>query len=248
MPTSNAVPRPHAFIQTRPWLVVAAQRTPRSTSTTSWSSASLPYPRAASASSPSTSAFSAAASPAPSVEGWPSSGVDDAGGVVGAVGVRVEVQRSGVAGALQQPHEQERLLEVFGAEAEVLVVAPDALRVEVDVKQLARPQRLADAVVKRQAGHRLVGDLRVDADHLRPRQRGDEVQGVTHGRQEDVAARLVGLGLQREAQVVALRDDVVGEDVDRLAVAVQRVARVLGDTGLRALAPAPEDVDLGTKL
>ena len=97
-------------------------------------------------------------------------------------------------------------------------------------------------------GHRLVRDLGVDADHLGALERRDEVQRVADGRQEDVAARLVGLGLHREAQVVALVEHVVAEHVDRLAVALERVARVLGDAGLGALAPAPEDVDLGAEL
>ena len=114
------------------------------------------------------------------------------------------MQRAGVARALEQAHEQEGLLEVLGAEAEVLVVAADALRVEVDVEELARPQRLADRVVERQARHRLVRDLGVHADHLGVLERLDEVQRVADGRQEDVAARLVGLGLHREAQVVAV--------------------------------------------
>ena len=54
--------------------------------------------------------------------------VPHAVGVLVAVGVRVEVQRAGVARALEQAHEQEALLEVLRAEAEVLVVAADPLR------------------------------------------------------------------------------------------------------------------------
>ena len=59
--------------------------------------------------------------------------------------------------------------------------------------------------MEREAGHRLVRDLRVDADHVRPLQRRDEVQRVADRRQEHVAARLVRLRLQREAHAVALR-------------------------------------------
>ena len=116
------------------------------------------------------------------------------------------------------------------------------------MEELARPQRLPDAVVERQPGHRLVRDLGVDADHLGPLERLDEVQRVADRRQEDVAARLVGLGLHREPQRVVLVDDVVREHVDRLAVALERVARILGHAGLGALAPTPEDVDLGAQL
>ncbi len=68
------------------------------------------------------------------------------------------------------------------------------------------------------------------------------------GRQEDVAAGLVGLGLEREADVVLLVLDVAGEEVERLGVAGQRVARVLGRGRLHALAAAPEHVDRGAEL
>ena len=71
------------------------------------------------------------------------------------------------------------------------------------MEELAGPQRLPDASWNDRPGHRLVRDLGVDAHHLRVVERLDEVQRVADGRQEDVAARLVGLGLQREAQVVA---------------------------------------------
>ena len=69
----------------------------------------------------------------------------------------------------------------------------------------------------------------------------DERDRVADGRQQDVAARLVGLGLDREADVVAPVDDELGEHVHRLGVAVERGAHVLGLVVLRALAPAPQD-------
>ena len=68
------------------------------------------------------------------------------------------------------------------------------------------------------------------------------------GRQQDVAAGLVGLGLDREAQVVALVEDVVAEDVERLLVAVERGLDVLGRPGLGALAAAPGHEDLRAEL
>ena len=57
----------------------------------------------------------------------PAREVPHALGVLVAVRVRVEVQRARVARALEQAHEQEGLLEVLGAEAEILVVAADPL-------------------------------------------------------------------------------------------------------------------------
>ena len=94
------------------------------------------------------------------------------------------------------------------AEDQVLVVLDAALAVEVDVEQLAVPQRLGDAVDEVQAGHLLVADLGVQADDLGVLQLVDERQRVADGRQEDVAAGLVRLGLEGEADVVALVVDV----------------------------------------
>ena len=84
----------------------------------------------------------------------------------------VEVPRPVVGGAaagaavLQQVDEEERVEQVAVAEDQVLVVLDAALAVEVDVEQLAVPQRLGDAVHEVQPGHLLVPDLGVEADHL----------------------------------------------------------------------------------
>src|SRR6266508_4043786 len=162
--------------------------------------------------------------------------------VLGSVGTCVEVAWALVAATLQQVDQEEGVLLVLRAEAQVLVVARPPLGVEVDVVELARPQRLRDPVVEVQPRHGLVADLRVEPDQLRVSEPVDERQTVADGRQEDVAARLVGLGLEGEAQLVALPQDVLAEEVDRLLVAVERGAHVLG-VRLAALAVAPQDVD-----
>ena len=88
----------------------------------------------------------------------------------------------------------------FGAEAQILIEAAGLLIVEVDVEQLAGLDGLGDDVTEVQAGHVFVRDFRIDADHLRDDQRRDEAE-VRAGRGEvDVAARLVGLGFEREPQ------------------------------------------------
>ncbi len=75
---------------------------------------------------------------------------------------------------------------------------------------------------------------------------------MTDGGQQDVAARLVGLGLDREADLVALVDDVLAEQVDGLAVALERRPHVLGRVVLGAFATAPHHeglrAQLGTEL
>ena len=67
-------------------------------------------------------------------------------------------------------------------------------------------------------------------------------------RQQDVAAGLVGLRLDREADVVALVGDVVAEQVHGLAVALERLADVLRGVVLGALAAAPHDERLRAEL
>src|SRR3954454_6512736 len=75
----------------------------------------------------------------------------------------------------------------------------------------------------------------------------DERERLAHGRQQDVAARLVRLGLDREPEVVALVEDVRAEQVERLLVAVEGGPYVLGRARFGALAAAPGDVDLGAQ-
>ena len=99
-----------------------------------------------------------------------------------------------------------------------------------------------------QARHRLVGELRVEADHVGPLELADEGQRVADGRQEDVAPRLVRLGLERDPHAVAPLADVLAAQVDRLLVAVEREPDVLGRVGLDALAAAPHHEDLGAQL
>ena len=61
-------------------------------------------------------------------------------------------------------------------------------------------------------------------------------------------ARLVGLGLEGEDEVVLPVLDVVGEEVEGVAEALAGLERVLGGVALDALAAAPEDVHLRPEL
>ena len=67
-------------------------------------------------------------------------------------------------------------------------------------------------------------------------------------RQQDVAARLVRLRLDRDPQVVAALEDVRPQDVEGLLEPAQRVPDVLRGAGLRAVAPTPRDEDLRAEL
>ena len=68
---------------------------------------------------------------------------------------------------LQQVHQEERVEQVAVTEDQVLVELGAVLTVQVDVEELAVPQRLGDAVRHVQPGHLLVPDLGVEADDAR---------------------------------------------------------------------------------
>ena len=157
-------------------------------------------------------------------------------------------RHSAGAAVLEQVDERERVVQVAVTEHEVLVVLDAALAVEVDVEELAVVQRLGDAGGEVQARHLLVSDLGVEAHELGASERVDEGDRVAERRQQDVAARLVRLRLDREADVVALVGDVVAEQVDGLAVALERLADVLGGVVLGALAAAPHHERLRAEL
>ena len=71
---------------------------------------------------------------------------------------------------------------------------------------------------------------------------------MADGGQEHVAARLVGLRLEREPKGVALVDGVLAEDVEGFLEAVEGSREILRRIDLGALAAAPEDVGLGAQL
>ena len=104
----------------------------------------------------------------------------------------------------QEFHEEEGLLDVGGAEAEVLVVAAGVLVVEVDVEEFAGVEGLGDVVGEVEAGHGFVGDFGIDADHFRIVEGFDEGEAVAGGGEIDVAARFVGFGFEGEAVAVIL--------------------------------------------
>ena len=69
--------------------------------------------------------------------------------VLGARGLEVEVHRAVVAAGQERVDDPERATHVAGAEAQVLVELGSVLAVEVDVEELALPQRLGVAVQPR---------------------------------------------------------------------------------------------------
>ncbi len=108
-------------------------------------------------------------------------------------------------------------------------------------KELARPQRLRQPVRVVEAGHLLVTRLGVEADDVAVRQLGDEAERVADRGQEDVAAWLVGLGLERDDHVVAGVLDVLRDRVDALGVPLEGGVQILRAVVLGALAATPHD-------
>ena len=153
-----------------------------------------------------------------------------------------------VTAVLEQLDEEEVVLDLNRAKTEILVVAAHVLVVQVDVKELAGVDGLGNRVGEVQPGHCFVGNLRVYAAHFGMVERFDESQHRAGGRQEQVAARLVGFGLQREAQVVALVADVAEQEVQRVAEQLVAAGQVFSGVNFGALAAAPEHVRLGPEL
>ena len=94
----------------------------------------------------------------------------------------------------------------------------------------------------------LVGDFRIHADHMRVVEGFDEGQHVADRGQVDIAARLVRLRLQREAQIISLIDHIFTQEVERLLEPFAGVGRIFAGIGLGAFPPAPEDVCAGAAL
>src|SRR5205085_251587 len=114
-------------------------------------------------------------------------------------------------------NQKEVSLDVFLAKAQILVEATRLLTVEVNVEQLARIQSLRDVVGEVEARDGVVRKLGIDPDVLGMVERLDESQGMASRREVDVAARLVGLRLQRQPEVVALIVLIGVEEVEGLA-------------------------------
>src|SRR5579859_4431493 len=189
--------------------------------------------------------FGAQDEPVPHVRGGAG---PDAVVVFGAGRLEVEVDRAGVVAGVDQVDDPECAAGVPGAEPQVLVEAGAVLPVQVEVEQLAVPQCLRQPVGVVQPGHLLVPGLGVQADLAGMGELADECQGVPDGGQQDVAARLVRLGLDGEPQVVPVVQDILGEYVEGFLVPVQRGPDVLGGPRFGAFPAAPGDVGAGAEV
>jgi endonuclease III len=112
--------------------------------------------------------------------------------------VGVEVAAARVAHILQELDQEEGRLRLTARRSGSPGRSGRGLVVEVDVEELAGLPGLGHVVQEVQPGHVLVGHLGVDAHHLRVVERVDEASMCPVVGVVDVAARLVGLGLQGE--------------------------------------------------
>ena len=131
---------------------------------------------------------------------------------------------------------------------EVLVVPARDLIVQIDVKELARFPGLRDRVHEIEPGHLFVRDLRIHAHHVGILQRRNEPEIVAGRGHVDVAARLVGLGLEREPEAVLPIDGILAQIVHRVAQALDRLVCPARGVGFGAFAAAPQDENLRAEL
>src|SRR5205085_1152755 len=80
------------------------------------------------------------------------------------------------------------------------------VRVEIDVEELSRFDRLRNSLREIQSRDCIVRDFRIQPDHLGMIERINERQRMADRRQKDVATRLVWFWLQRKLVVVFLGD------------------------------------------
>src|SRR5215472_460001 len=160
------------------------------------------------------------------------------------VGVCIEVARAVVADVFEEFHEPERGFEARGTEAQILIVAPGVLIVQIDVKEFARFPGLGDSVKEIEAGHLFMSHFGVDADHLGMIERGDEAEVMAGGGHVNVTARLVGFGLQGEAITVAAVEIVFAQIIYCFAEPFDGFVRPAAGIGFDAFASTPEDKNL----
>jgi alanine racemase len=168
----------------------------------------------------------------------------DVGVIALAIGMGVEMARAVVLVVFQQFDEEEGVFEVGAAEAQILIVSAEFLIVEVDVEKFFGFDGGGDLVNEIQTGHVFVRHLRIDAAHLRMVEGGDERQVAAGNGEIDMAARLVGLGLEGEFVSESPVDAVLAEEVDGFAEALDGFDGGFGGVGFGAFAAAPEDVNL----
>src|SRR6185369_15504632 len=156
--------------------------------------------------------------------------------------MRVKVAWS-IVGRLQQPDQKEEVLDRLRTKTQILIETRSLLIIQVDVKELARFDRLGHHVVEIEPGHLFVAYLGIYANHLRMIECGDEAEHCARRWQVNITTWLIRLGFEREPVIVALVDRVFAKKIQRLAVPLQRLARILRRIYFRAFAAAPEDVN-----
>ena len=155
----------------------------------------------------------------------------------------VKMPRAVVMAVFEEFHQEEAPFLVLRSEAQVLVVFPRFLPVQVDVKELAAFQRLGDGMMKIEARHGLVRIFGIDAHHFRMIQRFDKCEHRPGRGKIDVAPGLVGFSLEGELHAVFVVGDIAAQKVDAFAEALDRVARIPAGIRLDPFPPSPEDID-----
>src|SRR5262245_24740760 len=114
------------------------------------------------------------------------------------------------------------------------------------MEELPGFNRLGHHMIEVEPGHLFVSDLRIDTDHVRMVERGDETEHRAGCRQVNITTRFIRFSLERKAIVVTLVDRVFTQEVERFAIPLQRFTRIFCSIHFSALASTPENVDMRT--
>src|SRR5512138_1567830 len=92
-----------------------------------------------------------------------------------------------------------------------------------------------------------MSNFRVDADHFRMIESGNESEHCTGRWQVNIASWFIWLCFERKLVVVALIDRVLAKEVECLAVPLKCIASILGRVDFGTLTSTPENVYVGSE-
>jgi len=148
---------------------------------------------------------------------------------------------SGITDILKELDQIEGSFDIPRSKAQVLVVPPGILIIQVDVEEFSSFPRLGDTMHKVQPSHVLMSNFGIDTYHLGVIERGNEAKHVTNSGVVNISPRLVRFGFQGKFQAVAIVQVVFTQEIQRFAVALDRIDRAFAAVGFGFLTPIPSN-------
>src|SRR5581483_720233 len=118
--------------------------------------------------------------------------------ILRAVGMGIEVKRPRVPLLHKELHQEEHRLDTLAAKAQILVVARSFLIVEVNIEKFAHFQYLGHPMDKIESGHVFMGNLWIEANHIRMIEGVDKGKHMPDSGQIGIGAWFIRFWLQRE--------------------------------------------------